>query len=82
MLEMKKSVTVTGRSIIGGVEALGMQATIDSDNPEGVNFSSWQTDRALYKTNRVQCRADEAAFEDACYELQEEMMSKKETTEV
>lgn len=82
MLEMKKSVTVTGRSTIGGIEAAGFQATIDSKKPEDMIFSSWQTDKALYKTNRVQCRADEAAFEDACYELQEEMMSKTETTEV
>lgn len=82
MLEMRKSVTVTGKSIINGVEAAGFQSTINSGNPEDIVFSSWQTDKSLYKANRVECRADEAAFEDACYELQEEMMSKTETTEV
>ena len=78
MLEMRKSINVTGKSVIGGAEVCGFQATIESSNPENMSFSSWQTDKALYKANRVECRADEAAFEDACYELQEEMMQKTE----
>ena len=74
MLEMKRNITVTGRSVINGEEACGFQATIDSENPENINFASWQTNKALYKANRTECRVDEAAFEDKCYEMQEEMM--------
>ena len=81
MLEMKKSVTVTGRSIIDGVEACGFQATINSNKPEDMIFSSWQTDKNLYKANRVACRADEAEFEDACYEIQEAMIENVGTKE-
>lgn len=84
MLNMKKSITLTGESMIDGVQAEGYSATINSENPEDITFSSWQTDKALYKANRVQCRKDAAEFEDAAYTLQDELIAEKaaaETTE-
>ena len=77
MLNMKKSITVTGKSMIDGKEAAGYSATIDSANPADMNISSWQSNKELYKANRVQCREDEAAFEDAVYALQDEMIAEK-----
>lgn len=81
MLEMKKSITITGTSTINGVIAEGYTAKIDSDNPENINFSSYQQDKAVYKANRTQCRADSAEFEDACYEIQDEMIAEKAAEE-
>ena len=84
MLETRKTTTITGRSIIDNVEACGFQATIDSENPGNMTFSSWQSNRELYKANRTVCRADEAEFEDYCYELQDELLAavaETETTE-
>ena len=78
MLTMKKSITITGSSAIDGVIAENYQAVINSDNPEDITFSSWQADKALYKANRAACRADQAAFEDAAYLIQDEMISDKE----
>ena len=78
MLEIKKKITLTGESLIDGKQAEGYQATIDSANPEDMVFSSWQTDKALYKANRVQCRKDAAAFEDAAYAVQDAMIAEKE----
>ena len=43
-----------------------------------MNLSSWQADKALYKANRVQCRKDAAAFEDAAYAVQDAMIAEKE----
>lgn len=77
MLNMKKSVTITGQSIVDGVVAEGYQAVIDSENPSDMNITSWQQDKAVYKANRAQCRADAAEFEDAAYELQDEMIAEK-----
>lgn len=78
MLTMKKSITITGSSIIEGVIAEGYQAVIDGENPSEMNLSSWQQDKAAYKANRTQCRKDAADFEDAAYALQDEMIAEKE----
>lgn len=77
MLNMKKSVTITGQSIVDGVVAEGYQAVIDSENPSDMNITSWQQDKAVYKANRSQCRADAAEFEDAAYAIQDEMIAEK-----
>lgn len=60
--------------MINGVQAEGYSATINSNDPEDMTLSSWQTDKALYKANRSQCRQDAADFEDAAYALQDEMI--------
>lgn len=78
MLTMKKSITITGSSVIEGVIAEGYQAVIDGENPSEMNLSSWQQDKAAYKANRTQCRKDAADFEDAAYALQDEMIAEKE----
>lgn len=81
MLSMKKSITLTGASVIGETQAEGYSATINSENPEDITFSSWQTDKALYKANRTQCRNDAAEFEDAAYALQDELIAEKTADE-
>lgn len=78
MLSYKKEITLTGTSKIDGVVAAGYQAKINSDNPEDMTISVWQSDKDLYKNNRATCRADQAAFEDTAYILQEELIAEKE----
>lgn len=81
MLTMKKSITLTGNSTIDGVIAEGYQAVIDGENPSEMNISSWQQDKAVYKANRTQCRADKADFEDAAYVVQDAMIAEKAASE-
>ena len=81
MLEIKKKITLTGESVIDGKQAEGYQATIDSENPDDMVLSSWQTDKALYKANRAACRKDAADFEDAAYMLQDRMLADAEKEE-
>lgn len=81
MLNYKKNITVTGGSYIDRVQAEGYTATISSDNPEDIVFSNWQTDKALYKANRSQCRKDAAEFEDVAYAIQDEMIAEKQAVE-
>lgn len=80
MLNMKKSITLTGESVIDGTQVAGYQAVIDSTNPTDMNLSSWQNNKELYKANRTQCRKDQADFEDAAYTLQDELIAEKEAT--
>lgn len=77
MLTTKKSITITGQSVIDGTAAEGYQAVIDSENPEDMKLTSWQTNKNLYKANRAACREDSAAFEDAAYALQDELIAEK-----
>lgn len=77
MLKTKRSITLSGSSVIDGKTAQQYQAVIDSENPEDINFSNWQTNKALYKENRTLCRADEAEFEDMAYTIQDAMIAEK-----
>ncbi|MDY3249795.1 MAG: hypothetical protein SOX32_05535 [Candidatus Choladocola sp.] len=80
MLKTKKSITLTGNSVIDGVVVAGYQAVINSDDPNDMNISSWQQDKAMYTANRSQCRQDEAEFEDTAYALQDELLAEKQST--
>ncbi|MDO4170316.1 MAG: hypothetical protein Q4D45_10490 [Lachnospiraceae bacterium] len=82
MLKMEKEISFTGRSVIDDVEVVGFSARFKSDDPENITFSSWQINKELYKANRAKCRADEAQFEDAVYEAQDEMIAEAEKQEV
>lgn len=82
MLKITESTTFSGRSVIDGIVAEEYKAVIDSNNPEGMTVTSWQVNKEVYKTNRVQCRADKAEFEDMAYAKQDEMIVEKlETSE-
>lgn len=82
----KKSITLTAESVITVTEGdttkqvsvEGYRCTISSENPEDIRISRYPqgTDgKKLYKEHREQCRADYAAFEDAAYVLQDEMIA-------
>lgn len=79
MLKTKKNIEFTGESIFDGVSAAGYSAKIDSNNPSDITLANWINDKDAYKTNRSQCYAEKQAFEDAAYELQEEMISETES---
>lgn len=76
MLEKKEKITITGKSIIEGVEVCGYQAQIDSADPSNIVLTDWQVDKEMYKANRTACRADQAEFEDYAYAVQDEMIAK------
>lgn len=80
MLEKKKKITITGKSMIDGVEVCGYQAQIDSSNPEDIVFNDWQVNKEMYKANRAACRADQAEFEDYAYTIQDELLAEAATT--
>ena len=71
---LQKNITITGTSIIDGVEVEGYQATINSDKPEDIAFSYWPKNASMKKEKRVQCREDRATFEDMAYQIQDEML--------
>lgn len=68
--------------MVGDTIVAGYHASIDSKNLDNIQFSSWINNTALYKANRTVCRADQAAFEDAVYAMQDEMIAEAGTDEV
>lgn len=72
---IKKNITLSATCKIDGKDVAGYSATINSENPEDMNLSDWQINKTLYKANRIQCRKDQAEFEDAAYTLQDQMIS-------
>lgn len=81
MLKFEKKITLTGQSMIDGTIAEGYQAVIDSADPNNMNMTSWQANKALYKEHRAQCRQDECEFEEAAYALQDALIAEKEAAE-
>lgn len=77
-LAKETKITITGRSVIDGVEACGFQAQINSENPDNMSLNTWQTNTNLYKENREQCRADRLEFEEYCFEVQDGMIKTEE----
>lgn len=75
MLIKKTSKTIEGRSVVDDVEIAGFRASIDSDNPDDMTISVWQSNKAAYKANRAVARADQAEFEDYAYSVQEKIKS-------
>lgn len=78
---MRQTINLTGESVVDNTIVAGYNASIDSKNLDSVQFSSWINNPALYKANRATCRADQAAFEDAVYAVQDEMIMEAEADE-
>lgn len=80
MLRKSENIIINGNSVIDGVEVMGFQATINSENPQAMSMNYWQINAELYKANRTQCRADQAEFEDYAYSVQDKMISEQAET--
>lgn len=76
---IKKNITLSAFSQIDGKNVAGYSASINSENPEDMNLSDWIVEKATYKANRKECRADQAEFEDMAYQIQDEMLQTNTT---
>lgn len=89
LANFKKSVTITGQSVIetvkdgitNRIEVESYSATINSDNPEDISIYPTRLNHAMYKANRTQCREDTAGFEEAVYVIQDQMIAEKAASE-
>lgn len=80
-LTANSAITVTEGDSTREVLVEGYTCTIDSANPKNMNVSKYPASpegKELYKDNREACRADYAAFEDAAYALQDELIAEKQ----
>lgn len=77
MLSIKKSINITGQSLVNNKVIESYTARIEESNPQNIYITQNQLDQELYKENRVQCRKDREEFEEFAYQLQESMMEGK-----
>lgn len=77
MLNITKTTQFRGESKIGEVAAKMFEATINTANPESMTLNNYVINYDLYKANRTAIAADQAAFEDAVYLFQEELIAEQ-----
>lgn len=65
-----------GYTVIDGIRVVQYTCIIPVNEPLGMRIGITKMDSNLYKANREVCRADYAVFEDAAYQLQEEILAK------
>lgn len=70
MVEINKSITLTGTSKINGVQAVYMSASIESGS-NSANVTKTITDKELYNANKEEARKDVADFEVAVYAIED-----------
>lgn len=73
MLNINKNITLSGTSVIDGVQVAYMSASISTDGGNGANVNKSITNQELYNANKVAVRADIAEFENKVYEVEDEL---------
>lgn len=78
MLKLNKNITLTGISMINGVQVVYMNATISTDGAGNSGINKTIVDKDLYNANKKQVRADMTQFEEEVYNVEDELLSSKE----
>lgn len=82
MLNVNKNITLSGTSVIDGVQVAYMSANISTDGGSGANVNSTITNQEIYNSNKAQVRADIKAFEEEVYKIEDELLSAKTLEEI
>ncbi|MDU5106539.1 MULTISPECIES: hypothetical protein [unclassified Clostridium] len=76
MLNTNKSITLSGTSVIDGIQVAYMSATVATDGGNGANVNKTITNQEIYNANKAQVRADIAEFEQEVYKIEDGMLAK------
>lgn len=74
-MNIKRSITLTADTTIDGVVVMRHSATINSENPEDISISHPVLRKPEYRDNRTAIMSDYMAFEDAAFQIQQELIS-------
>lgn len=78
---IKKEVKLNASATFDGVIAEYYQATINSEDPNDLKYTTSMGDKTSYKNNRDACKEDRSAFEEYMYATQAQMLKELETTQ-
>lgn len=73
MLNIGKTINLSGSVTIEGVQAVWLNATINTDESSSTNTNRTITNQEVYNANKTQIRADIAEFEKAVYECEDSL---------
>ena len=62
-----KNIEITKDIMVDNVQVEQVRATINTGNPENANLTHYISNQTIYKANRTEIRAAEAAAEDELY---------------
>lgn len=77
MLSANK-VLIESKCTVEGKEIAGFRAMFNTDAPEEMSLLPYQIDKVACKDHRDIVRADQAAFEDYAYSIQDNFMHNTE----
>lgn len=76
MLQVNQSITITGHSVVNGVQVAYMSATINEDDINNTGISKNITNSEIYNANKAEVRKDMIDFEGKVYDLQDASVSR------
>jgi len=71
MLNVSKSITVTGQSVINGSQVVAMTATISTDGNSNANIVKTIVNQEIYTTNKASVREDMEKFEEEVFKIED-----------
>lgn len=71
MLNVSKSITVTGQSVINGSQVVAMSATISTDGNNNANIVKTIINQELYTANKTAVREDMEKFEEEVFNIED-----------
>lgn len=72
-----QTINCTDCSIVDNIRVCQFNYDINSDEPENMNMTRSILDMNKYKACRVQVAKDQAAFEEAAFKFQDELIAQK-----
>ncbi|MBV4343111.1 hypothetical protein LK526_11665 [[Clostridium] innocuum] len=70
-----KNIEITKNIEVDNVQVEQVKAVINTSNPENANLTHYISNQTLYKANRTEVRAAEAAAEDEIYVEQDAIIT-------
>ena len=70
-----KNIEITKNNEVENVQVEQVKAVINTSNPENANLTHYISNQTLYKANRTEVRAAEAAAEDEIYVEQDAIIA-------
>ncbi|WP_040209897.1 hypothetical protein [Clostridium polynesiense] len=77
MLNLTKSIQITGQSVIDGQQVVYMTANITTEGNQPANVNKSVMNQEIYSRNLKECRSDIKDFEAQVYKIEDEILGGK-----
>ena len=77
-LEIRKTISLTGESKVDGKAIVYFSANVSTDENSNTSFNQNIVEQELYQANRLACRKDATAFQNAVYDVEDQLAAEQE----